>query len=212
LAQLEAALESEKRKRKKLKNKAKGGGSLGTSRGVETMFRTSYRTHVSLSSLADTKANIMISINGIIISIVLASIHPSIAANPWLLLPTSALLLGCVPALIFAVLAARPRVNSVRLTLDDVEESRSSILFFGTFVNMPEEEFEKGMVGLLRDTDRLYLQMIRDIYALGGVLAKKFRLLRISYNVFMTALVVGVSLYFVVFLGMFLFGPGADQL
>ena len=56
------------------KKKKKEG--LGTSRGIETMFRTSYRTHVDLSSLADNKANIMIGINGIIMSILIASISP----------------------------------------------------------------------------------------------------------------------------------------
>ena len=69
-------------KRKKKAKKGKAAGGLGSSRGVETMFRTSYRTHVDLSHLADNKANIMISINGIIISILLASISPKIDANP----------------------------------------------------------------------------------------------------------------------------------
>ncbi len=36
-------------------------------RGVSDMFRTSYRTHIELSAIADNKSNIMISINGIII-------------------------------------------------------------------------------------------------------------------------------------------------
>jgi hypothetical protein len=95
--------------KKKNKKKDKKGG--GSNRGVETMFRTSYRTHLDLSSLADNKANIMISINGIIISILLASIYPRITENRWLLLPTAVLLLGCLLSLVYAVLSARPRVT-----------------------------------------------------------------------------------------------------
>ena len=73
------------------KKKQKGKGS---DRGVETMFRTSYRTHLALSSLADAKANIMISINGIIISILLATVYPSVTQSRWLIIPSTILLLS----------------------------------------------------------------------------------------------------------------------
>ena len=210
VGQLKAEVERQRAKRKKAERKARvGKGSLGTTRGIETMFRTSYRTHVDLSGLADTKANIMISINGIIISILLASISPKIDANPWLLLPTTVLLVGCVIAIVYAILAARPRVSSNIVTLEDVRENRSNILFFGNFVNMPEEDFVEGMTEIMADTDRLYTNMIRDLYSLGGVLARKFRLLRISYNLFMGSLVVGVALFIGVFVGVVMFGLGS---
>jgi hypothetical protein len=181
-------------KRKKKKKK----GKVGSDRGIETMFRTSYRTHIDLSGLADNKANIMISINGIMISILLASISPKIDSNPWLLLPTSVLLIGAVASLVFAILAARPRVTSHVVTLDDVRSDSSNILFFGNFISLDEEDYLAGMKELMQDTDRLYSNMIRDIYALGHVLALKFRLLRMSYNLFMVGLVSGVALFLVV--------------
>lgn len=198
---LQARVQKDPKLRKKTAGKAKGKskGALGTSRGVETMFRTSYRTHVDLSHLADNKANIMISINGIIISILLASISPKIDANPFLLIPTSVLLIGCVVSMIFAILAARPRVSSHVISLEDVTEHRANILFFGNFVTLDEEEFVEGMKGLMIDTDQLYVNMTRDIYSLGHVLARKFTLLRHAYNVFMVGLVVGVAIFIVVF-------------
>jgi Pycsar effector protein len=185
-------------KAKKDKKKGKKAG-LGSSRGVETMFRTSYRVHMNLSSLADAKANIMISINGLMISITLAAVGPNIARNPLLLVPTSVLLIGCSAALVFAVLAARPRVSSQVLTLDEISKNDANILFFGNFVSLSEGEFVEGMVTLMQDTDHLYVNMIRDLYGLGKVLKKKFELLRISYNVFMVALVLGVGLFVAVF-------------
>jgi pycsar effector protein len=184
---------------KKSKKKGKKKDGLGTSRGVETMFRTSYRVHMDLSSLADAKANIMISINGLIISITLAAVGPNIARNAWLLLPTSVLLIGCSAALVFAVLSARPRVSSQKLTLAEVAKNDANILFFGNFVNLSEDDFVEGMVSLMQDTEHLYVNMIRDLYGLGRVLKKKFQLLRISYNIFMVALVVGVGLFVAVF-------------
>lgn len=209
VGRLKAEVRKQRAKRKKAEQKLKGKtGNLGTTRGIETMFRTSYRTHIDLSGLADTKANIMISINGIIISILLASISPKIDANPWLLLPTTFLLVGCVVAIVYAVLAARPRVSSSVVTLDHVRDNRANILFFGNFVSLPEEDFVEGMTELMADTDRLYTNMIRDLYSLGGVLSRKFRLLRISYNLFMVSLVVGVALFIGVFVGVVMFGLG----
>ena len=192
----DAETEVEGKKKKKGKKKDTG---LGSSRGIETMFRTSYRVHQDLVSLADTKANIMISVNGLIISIILAAVSPRIGGLPLLVLPTSILLIGCVIALVYAVLAARPRVSNVPLTLDDIARNDANILFFGNFVNLSEAEFVEGMTDLMESQDHLYVNMVRDLYGLGQVLKTKFQLLRISYTVFMFALVVGVGLFVLVF-------------
>lgn len=168
-------------------------------RGVSDMFRTSYRTHVELSAIADNKSNIMISINGIIISIILAAISPKIDTNPWLLLPTSILLVTCVISLIYAVLAARPRVSKEDVTLEDVRANKSNILFFGNFYKLSREDYVTGMEELMVDSERLYDTMARDLHGLGSVLSEKYRLIRIAYNVFMIGLVLSVSSYIIVY-------------
>lgn len=182
------------------KKKKKGSKGRSVPRGVETMFRTSYRVHMDLSGIADTKANIMISINGIIISIIIASISPKIDANPWLLLPTIVLLLTCLISIVHAVLAARPRVSSSMVDLEQFRKQRSNILFFGHYVHMSEKDYVQGMKELMDDEPGLYQNMIRDIYGLGKVLDKKFALLRKSYNAFMIGLVAGI----LTFLGVFI--------
>ena len=184
---------------KKGKKKKKKPTGLGTSRGIETMFRTSYRVHQDLVGLADSKANIMISVNGLIISITLAALAPRIGGLPFLVLPVSILLVGCVLALVYAVLAARPRVSNQPLTLDDIKRNDANILFFGNFVNLSEEDFVDGMKDLMMTPDHLYINMVRDLYGLGQVLKKKFNLLRISYTIFMFALIIGVGGFVVVF-------------
>ena len=181
------------------KKKTKKKGKKGAPRGVETMFRTNYRTHLDLSGLADNKANIMISINGIIISILLASIYPRIIENRYLLLPTAVLLVFCLFSLVYAVRSARPRVTLRETTLDEVRRGKANILFFGTFSSMKEDEFVQGMGDLIRDPERAYESMSRDIYRLGSVLTTKYRLLRISYTLFMVGLISGVLLFLAVF-------------
>jgi len=168
-------------------------------RGIETMFRTLYRVNMDLSGLADAKANIMISINGLIVSILLAAISPKIDSNPILLVPTTLLLVACVISLVFAVLSARPRVRSEPVTLEHVRGGLANILFFGNFSNMVRDDFVIGMEELMGNPDNLYHTMILDIYGLGLVLRKKYRLLRVSYTVFMIGLVIGVVAFIITF-------------
>ena len=195
----EAAPETHEVEGKKKKKDKKKDLGIGTSRGIETMFRTSYRVHQDLVGIADAKANIMISVNGLIISIILAAVSPRIGGLPLLVLPTSILLIGCVIALVYAVLAARPRVSNVPITLEKIERNEANILFFGHFVKLSESDYAQGMRDLMESQDLLYFNMVRDLYGLGQVLDKKFRLLRVSYTVFMFALVLGVGLFVLVF-------------
>ncbi len=166
-------------------------------RGVETMYRTTYRTHVNLSSIADNKANIMLSINAIIISIVFANLVPSLETNPNLLLPTAGLILTCLIAIIFATLSTRPKITEGKFTRKDIEEKKSNLLFFGNFYNMDLKDYEWGVEEMIKDEDFLYSSMTRDIYWLGKVLAKKYRYLSICYGVFMYGLIVTVVLFLV---------------
>jgi hypothetical protein len=172
---------------------------VGTARGIETMFRSAYRVQMDLTGLADNKANMMISINGIIISIIIASVAPKLDSNPWLLLPTTVFLLGTLVSIVYAILAARPRVSTKYITLQDLEHSKGNILFFGDFANLNEDDFMEGMLDLLEDRVVLYETMIRNIYGLGSVLHKKFALLQVAYAAFMAALVLGVFSFIGVF-------------
>jgi hypothetical protein len=171
----------------------------GSARGIETMFRTAYRVQMDLTDLADNKANMMMSINGIIISIILAAVAPKLDTNPWLLLPTVILLLGTLVSMVYAIMAARPRVSSEPITLSDLKRSQGNILFFGNFANLSEQDFVEGMEELMEQRDLLYETMVRNIYGIGSVLRKKFALLQIAYTAFMTALILGVLSFIGVF-------------
>lgn len=193
--QLQAELEAVTQELEK--KKAKGPG---TNRGVETMFRSAYRVQMELTALADNKANMMISINGIIISIIIAAVSPKLDANPWLIAPSTIFLVGTLISIIFSILAARPRVSTQPITLDDLAHSKGNILFFGNFANLSRDHFQQGMLELIEDRQVLYETMIDNIYDIGSVLQKKFALLKIAYTSFMAALVLGV----VSFIGVFL--------
>ena len=213
----EGAPETKKAKKKKKKDKKKNEEQamnpleeIGTKRGIETLFRSSYRVHMDLTSLADAKANIMISINGLIVGIVLGGTATRIDANPYLLYPTVMLLVGCLVSLTFAVLAARPRVYKEPFSLDDARSGEMNLLYFGNFTQITRDDFEAGMRDLVVSGERIYVDMMRDLYGIGSVLDKKFKMLRISYGAFLIALIVGGAMFIAAFFGVAAIAEAAD--
>lgn len=173
---------------------------LRLGRGVETMFRTAYRTHVNLSAIADNKANIMLSINAIIISIVVSTLVPKFESNPKLMLPTLVLLAVCLIAMTLATLSTRPKVTKGIVSREDIENRRGNLMFFGNFYRMPLEDYDWGIKEMIRDDDYLYGTMTRDLYFLGIVLAKKYRYLSYCYTVFMFGLIAAVLAFALAFM------------
>ena len=195
------------KKQEKFKKKNSKGGypdlelkELRLGRGVETMYRTTYRTHVSLSAIADNKANIMLSINAIIISIVLPQLVPNFSTNPRLIIPTLILLTVCLIAMFYATLSTRPKVTEGKVTIEDIKNRKGNLLFFGNFYKMSLKDYDWGVKEMIKDNDYLYGTMTRDIYYLGIVLAKKYRYLSICYQVFMYGLIVAVIAFAISFL------------
>jgi len=164
-------------------------------RGVQTFYRVALRNHIKLSDIADTKANILLSVNAIIISVVLANLISKLDTNPYLTLPTVVFTLSCVITMILSIVATRPNVTSGQFTKEDVENQKVNLSFFGNFHKMALEEFEWAMQELVKDKDYIYKALTKDLYFLGKVLERKYRLLRITYTVFMVGIIVSLILF-----------------
>ena len=177
------------RKTQKAKNKQEN-----PDRGVQTLFRVSLRNHIQLSAIADTKANILLSINAIIISLALSNLIPKLdsPSNQHLIIPTLVLVIFSVVSVIFAVLSTKPNLSSGRFTREDLDNRNVNLLFFGNFHKMNYPEYEEAVMDMIQDRDYMYSSMTRDLHSLGTVLAKKYRLLRITYYVFLFGLIISV--------------------
>lgn len=164
----------------------------GGERGVETMFRNVIRTHVEFSGMADNKANIMISVNTLVLTAIIAILARKLDANPHLIIPTALITLVSLTTLVIATIVTRPKITSGTFTKEDIEKKKANLLFFGNFYNMDLKNFEWGMRELINDKDYLYGSMIKDFYYLGQVLGHKYKYLRICYNIFMYGLIISV--------------------
>ena len=194
---LETALPKEKDKKKKNKE----GKPERLERGVETMFRTTLSNHNNLSRFVDNKANIILSVNAIIISVSLSTIVPKLdsPSNSHLIIPTLILIVSSLVSIVFAILATRPRVTKGSFSRNEVDEKKVNLLFFGNFYKMSYDDYNWAMNELMKDREYIYNSMIKDLYNLGIVLEQKYRLLRNTYNVFMVGIIISVLAYLIAF-------------
>ncbi len=196
---------SEQKQKKSFKNKElqiKKSREERPDRGIETMFRVALRNHVKLSDIADTKANILISVCAIILSIALSTLFPKLdkSDNYYLIIPTLLFLFITLVTMVITILSTRPKVTSGNFTEEDVANKKVNLLFFGNFHKMSLDNFQKGITEVMKDRDYLYESMTKDLYFLGIVLAKKYKLLRIAYTIFMYGIVLAVLSFVVSFL------------
>lgn len=194
----EIALLEEKEKtgdlKKVLKDSENEIKSARFGRGVETMYRTTYRTHTNLSAMADSKANLMLSVNAIVISILVSNLLPKLqdGATWKIIVPTILLTATCLGSMVFATLATRPKITEGKVTREAIKQRKANLLFFGNFYNMNLSDFQWGVNEMLTDPEFLYSSMSRDLYFLGIVLAKKYRYLSTCYNIFMYGLILSM--------------------
>ena len=190
-AELEAIWEENKKLKKDLLKEKE----QKVFKGIETMFRTTMASHLQLSVLADGKANLMISINAIVASILISSFVRKFEEVPHLMIPSIMLTLVCVLTIVFAVLSTRPNIKKT-----NVPEDKRDLLFFGDFVQLSADTYRDGIRNIMRDPDKLYNSMIGNLYLQGKVLAKKYRLLKIAYTIFMVGFAVVLASYAVAWL------------
>lgn len=180
----------------------KTGKNLG--RGVDTLYRTTFRNHINLSQIADGKANMMISINTIVLSILITAsgagfsfFGDTLSQDFYLLLPILLLLISSLTALVFAVFSAKPTLTNFKVVKEHPREF--NLLFFDNFLQLPKEEFVDYLSDLKQDQNRLYDDMARDLYQLGAVLRKKYKLLNYSYSIFVAGLILAVTTFAITF-------------
>ena len=194
----------EQKKLKKAKKKEKLKAKLkdeSPEKGVQSMFRITLRNHIKLSDIADTKANILLSVNAIIISLALSNLIPKLdnPSNAYLIVPTVIFIIFSITSMILSVLATRPNVTGGKFTREDVEQKKVNLLFFGNFHRMSLTDFEWAINEMMQDKDYIYSALTKDLYFLGIVLDRKYRILRITYTVFIIGIIASVIAFAIFF-------------
>jgi hypothetical protein len=163
--------------------------------GVSAFFRVLSNNLNQQNMLADNKANIMISINTVILSLVIGSSARNIEYWDALFVPIMMFVLTSLLTTVFAVLATRPNFIRGSFNTDDIDNKKSTLLFFGNFTSLSAKEFENSMLTILKDDKYLYRSLLADFYGQGTVLKRKYILLKYSYTIFLWGLVCSTVMF-----------------
>jgi HD-GYP domain-containing protein (c-di-GMP phosphodiesterase class II) len=191
---------SEEEAKKAAELKRKKEKESQSERAIATVFRIMAQNQANLGQMADTKSNILISVNAIILSFVIGTLFDKILTDTYLQIPVTLLVIVCVLSIVFSILATRPNISEGTFTKEDIANKKTNLLFFGNFHRMALPDYEWGMTEMMGDKVYLYSSMIKDNYFLGVVLARKYRFLRIAYNIFMFGLIASMIAFVITFI------------
>lgn len=155
---------------------------------LDQMMRQTRWHHTQLSMMADTKANMMLTVSSVIITLSVRYL-----AEPLFKWAALSLIVFCLVTILMAAYAAMPKLafSLKPLPPAKVNSPGFNLLFFGDFAHLRYEEFEEAMEGVMNDPSRTYEIQVREVYILGVFLArKKYRFVRLAYITFIAGLVV----------------------
>lgn len=156
------------------------------------MFRITSSNNQRLSDMADNKANILLTVNSIILSVVIAVLFRKLDSNEHLIFPTIILTVIVVATMVMAILSTIPKIPAGKFSKQEIEDKTVNLLFFGNFYKMKLDDYNDGMQKVMIDSEFLYGMLTKDVYSQGVVLGRKYKLLRYAYGIFMFGLVISV--------------------
>jgi len=162
---------------------------------AEHLLRQTRMHHIQLSSMADAKANILLTT-----SLVVVTLSVRYVSDPLLKWPTLSLIAFCLLTVALATYVVMPHlpVRLPKAQKRDKHGASFNLLFFGDFLSMSYADYEREMEAVLSDPARSYEVQVREVYLLGEYLArKKYRFLRLAYSTLILGIVtsVGIALW-----------------
>jgi len=163
---------------------------------MEEHFKSAFRNYVDLISAADRKAALMIQVNSIIVSVIIAFSFGHTDTLSLFLLPTVILLLVALTTISFALHASKP----LEKVQKDFGLNNSEIFFFGSFdrvdnrfIKMDWDDYKKKILDFVTGNKAEMMNLIiEESFIVRKVLALKFRYISVAYKVFRYGLIVTI--------------------
>ena len=160
---------------------------------VDNILRLNYSNQLRLTLMADTKANIMITVSSIVFSITLANME-----SDMLRYPLMSLGFFSVIALVCAIIVIMPKIDYPKNKHGKIDRTSPfyNPLFFGHFAHIPIKEYKEEYAKRLMSDEHIIDALTSDIYGVGRVIAtNKFKYLRFSYMSFLTGLTGAIVIF-----------------
>ena len=180
------------RRKDKKTDRRKYSHTEKTSRTVETLFRNALKSNLELTSLADTKASILISVNGFILTVIITASGFQMSDSR-MEYAFSAILFTAITSITFAVLAIRPRFKK-HLLKKTHHKNYDSVLYFQDMATMSPEDYVVNVHQVISNKGLTQNHIIKHLHMLGAEINLKYKWLRLAYASFAVGLIVSALL------------------
>lgn len=159
---------------------------------LDHMLRETRIHLISFSQMADTKANILLSLSSVLLSISFTKV-----ADPRFTASITVLVGFLLVTILLALMTVIPKVQRFRRKKYSIHDPNYSPLFFGNYADIPYDEYARDLEGIMNDPDRTYEIMVREIYYSGVYLIKgKYRYISAGYMFFFAGLIISTLIFF----------------
>ncbi|MEL6922887.1 MAG: Pycsar system effector family protein [Bacteroidota bacterium] len=181
-------------------HKRKKNNSFSTDSAARMMFKTALRNHVDLTAVGDQKANIMLSINAIILTVGIPLFAKYSSNMLYLTIPATIFMITCVTTMVYAALATRPVKMNGEIDMAKLNDGKTDLFFFGNFYGIRQDTYHSLIRTILDDRKLLDDSIINHLYFMGDGLGQKFVYLRRCYSIFIGGFVLTVVAFIITFL------------
>ncbi|MBW3564922.1 MAG: hypothetical protein KY459_09380 [Acidobacteria bacterium] len=153
---------------------------------ADYLMRTVQQHHVQISAMADTKANILITVSSIVLTLAISRLTDDELKGAFVTLTAFSLL-----ALLLAIIAILPKLQRVELTDGRLGEGYN-LLFFGHFQALEKDVFDADVARTLETDAAVYAALANDIYLLGKYLYIRYAYIALLIG-FVASAMIGIA-------------------
>jgi hypothetical protein len=161
-------------------------------RSVETLFRNALRSNLELTALADSKASILISVNGFILTVIVTASGLQIS-SPVMIYPFIAIIITAMASIFFATKAIQPRYKEHLIDKEHLE-NYVSILYFQDIASYTPKQYLYEAKEVILTTENTQKHILQHLHILGSEIKIKYHWLRQAYTIFALGLIVSMIL------------------
>lgn len=165
--------------------------STKMSKGALNVIKTTMRNNVDLTSIADNKANILLTLSSLIFTFLIPSVlgNMEIIIEEHLYIPLILLSATCLISIVMAALSTRPMKLDGQ-AFDFSGKQQFSPFFFGNYYKISEAEYKRYVRDKLINPALMKEYIMSDMYHLGRGLGVKYSRIRKTYNVFIGGIII----------------------
>ncbi|MDX1470879.1 MAG: DUF5706 domain-containing protein [Flavobacteriaceae bacterium] len=163
---------------------------------IQTFFYTAIRNHVDLAEIADKKANTLMGVSILLLSIIILGIFRN-----WDTMPTDlrlsivfVLVLSNIATIVLSIFSTRPIIEKTQITKEDLIKGDINLAFFQNFTHLELEDFSWAVDAMKKDKKKVISVLTKDLYFLGKSLSNKYNWVSRAYNVFLIGIVMTILL------------------